>query len=103
MTRIAQRDATNLIARHEPFQSHTGSFSALYATVGNVSTLGALPDRYRVEIAAAFKRAGRNLYVVRSYRTPIAWWDGTEWTIPDVRYSVTTSKHQSLVRRAART
>ena len=102
MTRIAQRDAKYPIAQHEPFQTHTGSLSALYATVGNVSTLGALPDRYRADLASAFKRAGRNLYVVRSYLTPIAWHDGTRWTIPDHKYSPTTSKHQFIVRWATR-
>lgn len=39
--------------------------------------------------------------VVYSYVTPIAWRaaNGT-WRIPKERYSVTTSKHQGLVRRA---
>ena len=40
-------------------------------------------------------------YVVWSYRTPIAWsrTDGT-WIIPDEKYSMTTSRHQSLIRTA---
>jgi hypothetical protein len=42
-------------------------------------------------------------YVVYSYGTPIAWHieDG-EWIIPDDKYSVTTSNHQGVVRRAIR-
>ena len=50
-------------------------------------------------------------YVIYSYATPIAYrrvadWNknGTanyEWIVPDVRYSVTTSKHQGKVRTAA--
>ena len=50
-------------------------------------------------------------YVIYSYNTPIAYrrvadWNknGTanyEWVVPDVRYSVTTSKHQGKVRTAA--
>ena len=45
----------------------------------------------------------RPVYVVRSYATAIAWQnhDGT-WVMPDDRYSPTTSKHQSTVRRALR-
>lgn len=37
-------------------------------------------------------------YVVFSYKTPIAWYNGTMWTIPDVTYSVSTTHHQHLVR-----
>ena len=42
---------------------------------------------------------GSAIYVVWSYRTPIAWVDadGTV-TIPPLRYSVTTSQHQSQCR-----
>lgn len=41
-------------------------------------------------------------FVVYSYATPIAWHVGGAWIIPEVRYTVTTSRHQSLVRRATR-
>jgi hypothetical protein len=37
---------------------------------------------------------------VYSYGTPIAWHTNTGWFIPDLKYSVTTSKHQGYVRRA---
>lgn len=41
-------------------------------------------------------------YVVVSYSTPIAWYDtrGAVWIMPEVRYSPTTSNHQSAVRQA---
>jgi hypothetical protein len=40
-------------------------------------------------------------YVIRSYATPIAWHDlEAGWIIPAEHYSVTTSKHQSLIRSA---
>ena len=41
-------------------------------------------------------------FVIFSYATPIAWWsdEAQEWIIPDVKYSVTTSNHQSVVRTA---
>ncbi len=54
---------------------------------------GYLPAEYRAEAREA-------VYVVYSYSTPIGWEnpDGTV-TIPDVKYSVTTSKHQTQARR----
>ena len=39
-------------------------------------------------------------YVVYSYGTPIAYRASGEWAIPDAKYSVTTSKHQSTIRYA---
>jgi len=40
-------------------------------------------------------------YVIYSYATPIAWHDKEAgWVVPDVRYSVTTSRHQGTVRAA---
>lgn len=44
-------------------------------------------------------------YVVWSYHTPIAWCvavgtRGVEWVIPDVTYSVTTTRHQGFVQTA---
>jgi hypothetical protein len=49
-------------------------------------------------------------YVVWSYDTPIAWWVPTSeggpkethgWVIPDVSYSVTTSRYQGMCNLAA--
>lgn len=38
-------------------------------------------------------------YVLFSYATPIAWrTDQGEWVVPDVKYSVTTGRHQSIAR-----
>ena len=39
-------------------------------------------------------------YVIYSYGTPIAYRYNGKWTIPDAKYSVTTSKHQGVVRYA---
>lgn len=62
--------------------------------------LGQLPEEWR----QVFKSQNVD-YVVFSYATPIAWhvtglgeWNG--WVIPDVRYSVTTSRHQGFARVA---
>lgn len=41
-------------------------------------------------------------YVVYSYSTPIAWHrSGLGWYIVDQKFSPTTSKHQSIIRRFA--
>ena len=40
------------------------------------------------------------LYIVYSYGTPIAWYGRYGWHLPAVRYSSTTSRHQSIVRSA---
>ena len=40
-------------------------------------------------------------YVVYSYATPIAWHDTVSgWHVPSDRYSVSTSRHQGVVRRS---
>ena len=39
-------------------------------------------------------------YVVYSYDTPIAWHGNRGWIVPPVKYSVTTTRHQSLTRGA---
>lgn len=39
-------------------------------------------------------------YVVYSYSTPIAWYAEGKWTMPNTKYSPTTSNHQSTVHRA---
>jgi CXCXC repeat len=41
-----------------------------------------------------------DLYVIRSYGTPIGWaGPGELLTVPQVTYSVTTSRHQGIARR----
>lgn len=42
--------------------------------------------------------AGIPFYVVYSYDTPIAWAWGRNVCIPDVHYSMTTTKQQTIVR-----
>lgn len=64
--------------------------------------MGRLPDGDIASEYAVASRDERIDYVIFSYRTPIAWHyrDANEWRMPDTRYSVTTSKHQSKVRTA---
>lgn len=39
-------------------------------------------------------------YIVYSYGTPIAWHGKFGWSLPAIKYSQTTSRHQSIVRSA---
>lgn len=94
MPKISNGDAGPAIRSRRLFDSHTGSFWGVPNPGGKVA--GYLPREYRDEFYAA------NMdYVVYSYSTPIAWHvPGEGWTVPDVKYSRTTSRHQGIVRRA---
>lgn len=62
---------------------------------------GYLPEDYRGAFNGAWD-FGYISYIVYSYGTPIAWHDMNQgWVIPPVKYSRTTSRHQSTVRRGA--
>lgn len=97
--RVSNRDAATYIETRQEFETHTGSLRGEFATVGNLSRLGYLPPEHRVALGQAWDKAGRGVYIVWSYGTPIAWHDGERWTRPDVKYSVTTSRHQGLTPR----
>lgn len=59
--------------------------------------MGQLP----IDRRAGFLRAtdADDFYAVYSYSTPIAWYSHGTWTVPDVRYSVTTTRHQNAARK----
>ena len=61
---------------------------------------GILPRDWR-DVLNAQTRAAAVDFVVYSYATPIGWHlkDG-RWIVPDVSYSVTTSRHQGRLRWA---
>lgn len=62
-----------------------------------VAYAGQLPDAHRKVL-----NAEQPTYIVYSYGTPIGWWSEDHgWTIPDVKYSRTTTAHQSVLTRAA--
>jgi hypothetical protein len=61
-----------------------------------VASTGYLPQKHHESFY-------RSTYRVYSYSTPIAWWSEQEgWVIPDVKYSITTTRHQSKARVGAR-
>jgi hypothetical protein len=89
--------ADTYIQALEPF--HTGNpRGGLWGDDSStVMHLGKLPEPYRSQI---YGSPGL-VYVVYSYQTPIAWVTSDGKThIPDVKYSVTTTKHQHITRKA---
>ncbi len=62
---------------------------------------GRLDYKWRGGLFVADHR-GTLEYIVYSYATPIGWVDNGTVVIPDDKYSVTTSKHQQIVRMSLR-
>lgn len=83
-----------LLSGRTPFQSH----GAMRAHGFPLGSTGRLPAEW-VDVYRSDREKPGISYVVYSYATPIAWVreDG-ETVIPDVGYSVTTSRHQTLCR-----
>ena len=88
--RTANRDCGALVARREPF---TGS-NLRGGPRGIFGSFGWMPHELREQF-----QEDRPDYVVWSYATPIAWHGRRGWTVPDVRYSPTTSRHLPHVTR----
>lgn len=88
--RVNQRVAADRIAQRQTFNA-----GSLRATTDRTGT-GRLPEEW-----AERYRAGPVVYVVLSYATPIGWVTATgAVVVPDEHYSMTTSRHQGIVRRA---
>jgi hypothetical protein len=89
---INQRDSEYYITNRLDFRA-----SALEGLDGRTNTYG----RLDAEEVANYERVKDSIdYVVMSYRTPIAWHSAEGWYVVAQKFSVTTSKHQNLVRRA---
>lgn len=90
VNRCSLRHVHTLAHMREDFQCN-GTLKG----VNNPSQLssGQLPAEWRGVFYSAMDAS--DIYVVYSYQTPIAWYANGIWTMPDVRYSVTTSRHQS--------
>lgn len=56
------------------------------------------PGRLPIDWAERFAEAEDRIdYVVYSYYTPIAWHTPDGWTVPPVRYSPSTTRHQAVM------
>lgn len=95
-TKTSTRNAADLIAVRQPFTTS----GALRGGAPTSLDCGRLPGDHVSQLMGDLL-TGHVDYIVHSYGTPIAWHRvDTGWTVPDVRYSVTTSRHQGVVRRA---
>lgn len=66
--------------------------------MGHNPPKGRLPEEWCIKLNEDIK--DNDVFVIYSYATPIAWskCDGNlEWVIPNVKYSSTTTNHQSLI------
>lgn len=101
MTHTTIRDAADFISRRDPFDA--GSLTG--RLVRWTPSTGRLPSEWEANLETCvgyWRERGQETYVVSSYGTPIAWAGGEDsLLVPNVRYSVTTSKHQSVCRRGA--
>jgi hypothetical protein len=97
---ITNREAATPIGLKVPFTTGNGTLSGR-AFTGNdylYAQAGQLPQDLRDVFVH-----DRPIYVVYSYATPIAWFSPVAgWVVPSVKYSVTTSRHQGIVRQAVR-
>jgi hypothetical protein len=92
MPALNQRDAMHYIATRQEFKA-----SALEGKLG-----GSLLPSNRLSEAEGnlFINTQGIDFTVYSYDTPIAWHTLEGWHIVEQKFSVTTSKHQNLTRRA---
>lgn len=82
-----------------PFRNTTGSLRGERVDAFRPDVLHSWLDAETRATFYADDDGARIDFVVWSYGTPIAWHTGNGWRMPDRRYSVTTSRHQSQVRR----
>jgi len=97
-TEIKGKSTTNsgageYIFNRQPFKAN--SMAGIYFQEGKYLHTG----RLQSDVVALLKDHKPD-FIVYSYGTPIAWHHANGWEIPAIRYSVTTSKHQGIVRRA---
>lgn len=92
MAKLNYRRIPDALRTRETFEGN--SMYAVRMLASHVSTGQLSGDDLK-----AFRAIQGEAYVVKSYNTPIAWIteDGTV-TIPDTKYSATTSRQQNLCR-----
>lgn len=91
-----------LLGEHKPkpFHISTRNLRGFYARQSMALNRDSwLPNSDAVNLQDAFATSGL-IYVIFSFDTPIAWQNGNQWVIPDVRYSQRTSHHQGTIRAA---
>lgn len=89
---VNQKEAMERIANREPFEASSLSGKYMNYTPGP----GRLGDEF-MRLSNEFKTGA---YIVFSYNTPIAWFGSNGWYVVEQKFSPTTSKTQTYVRRA---
>ena len=87
--KVSQADVAPLISQRQPFQAST-----LRGVPGQAGTGRMSDDEIR-----SYRQSNPS-YTVLSYGTPIAWHHEGGWQVSPSKYSMTTSRHQSIVKRA---
>jgi hypothetical protein len=103
MIQTTIRNAEGPIARRVEFDAGSlhGEWISRHPSGALVAPTGQLPPHLADTLGELLNEKGR-LYVVYSYGTPIAWGVGLgPLVVPTHYYSVTTSKHQGIARRAS--
>lgn len=91
MKQLNQRDAIHYIATRQEFKASALSGSNYGNGAGRLS--GADRERFYQDVKGL-------TYAVYSYGTPIYWVSNGETYLVEQKFSPTTSKHQTYVRRA---
>jgi hypothetical protein len=95
-----QRHIVRLVGELQAFK--VGSVKASWFPTSLAVPTGMLSDGWARQLRAV-GNGDRPVYVVFSYSTPIAWRGaGLDWVAPQVKYSPTTTHHQSLVAQGMR-
>lgn len=95
MARVSNYSARPLIERRRDFKTHSDNFRGETHKPGDYVFTGRLSGKHSETLSQAD-------YIVFSYATPIAWHLPDGWVVPPVTYSVSTARHQSIARAAAR-
>jgi hypothetical protein len=97
MPALNQKDAEHYIVNRKQF---TASALRGSSCKGWVPEAGRLNAEEYAKLDQTVRYGSEWVYVVWSYDTPIAWFDEEGWYVVAQKFSVTTSKHQNLIRRA---
>ena len=96
MPQLNQRDAIHYIATRQEFKASalSGKFEQYRPQTGRLNV-------WESDKLTESREVSKEMYVVYSYGTPIAWHtQAYGWYVVEQKFSVTTSKHQNYVRQA---
>lgn len=95
MIRTTLRTVASVIAARKEFKGSNmhGKNVARYCYTKNTDPHSQLPVEYQQQLMADNTKG--DTYIVYSYQTPIAWCANGRWTVPNVKYSQSTTRQQS--------